>query len=158
RLRVLLLLLSLPLSPMAFASEPEEPEEGAVVEEVTKGWAPVGMRSGDLLLSWSRGEESNGPVRSPFDLDQIFIEQAPLGRITLRGTGEGESRKWALPPGGWIIQARPTLPKALLALYEQGRDQIAAGNLEEGAGSLRAAVEAAERQQNRLRTSWLQAR
>jgi tetratricopeptide (TPR) repeat protein len=136
------------------------PEEGAVVEEVSKGWAAerAGIRSCDLLLSWSRGEENSGPVRSPFDLGQLEMKQAPLGIVTLRGIREGVSREWILPPGRWGLKVRPTFPEALLALYKKGSQRIASGDFEKGTAYWLSAVEVFDRRKDSLRASWLQAR
>ncbi len=138
----------------------EEPEEGAVVEEVAPGSAAAraGLQPGDAILSWSRGDGLSGPVRSPFELPPVEIEQAPRGAVVLRGAREGASAEWTLPPGSWGIKARPTFPEPLLAVYRQGRDRIAAGDLAEGIGDWRSAVEAADRRQDSLRAAWLQSR
>jgi tetratricopeptide (TPR) repeat protein len=138
----------------------EEPEEGAVVEEVAPGSAAEksGIRPGDLVLSWSRDDETNGALGSAFDLDQVGVDQAPRGEVVLRGRREKENRQWALARGFWGIKARPTLPEALLAPFRQGRGRIAAGDLDGGARLWRSAVEAAEREQDPLRASWLQSR
>ncbi|HEX9941061.1 MAG TPA: CHAT domain-containing protein [Thermoanaerobaculia bacterium] len=153
-----LLTLSVLLAILVVA--PGEPEEGAVVEEATQGWAAerAGIQPGDLLLSWSRGSGNRGPVRSSFDLGQLEIEQAPFGMVTLRGTREGGSREWIVPPGRWGLRARPTLPEAILSLYGQGRNRIAAGDLEAGARLWHSAVEDAVRREDPLRAAWLQAR
>ncbi len=159
RVRVFFLLLGLsPLPAVLTAPMPDEPEEGAIVEEIMKGRAAdrAGIRPGDLLFSWSRGEGNGGPVRSPFDLGQLEVEQA-LGVVTLHGTRESESREWILPLGQWGLRARPTLSGALVALYQQGRERIAAGDFKAGAAHWRSAVEDIERK-DPLRAAWLQAR
>lgn len=152
---VLLLLLS-PLL-ITGSPTPGEPEEGAVVEEITKGWAAhrAGLWPGDLILSWSRGDGTSGPIRSD-DLDHIYIEQRPRGVVTLQGIRDGASREWILPPAAWDVSIRPTLPEPLLALYEQGLDRFATGDVEAGTRSWRTALEVAETRQDPLRASWLQ--
>jgi len=139
---------------------PGEPREGVVVEKVAPASAAesAGIRPGDLLLTWSRGEGNGGPIRSPFDLGRLKIEQAPRGELTLRGLREGQGREWRLPADSWGIKARPILPAALLALYRQGQDRIAGGDVEAGARHLRSALEAAERLKDPLRASWLEKR
>jgi CHAT domain-containing protein/tetratricopeptide (TPR) repeat protein len=148
------------LASLGAAHPPGEPEEGAMVEEVTKGYAAerVGIRPGDLLLSWSRGDDYSGPVRSPFDLGRLELEQAPRGVVTLYGTRGGGRQEWVLPPSRWGLRARPHLPEALLTLYEQGRNLIAVKDLEGGSRHWRSAVEAADSRKDPLRAAWLQAR
>jgi hypothetical protein len=127
--RVLALLAFSPFfSSFTAGSSPNEPAEGVVVEEVAPNSAAehAGIRSGDLLLSWSRGTGNGGPIRSPFELGLLEIELAPRGTVTLRGMREGASREWLLPIGDWGIKARPTCPGDLLTLYWLGRDRIAA--------------------------------
>lgn len=138
---------------------PGESENEAVVDAVGRGWAAdrAGLRPGDVILSWSRGAE-NGPVRTPFELAQVEINQAPLGRVTLLGSRNGETRAWVLPPGMWSLWARPGLPRSLLALYRQGESRIAAGDFEGGTRQWRSAMEAALRQNDPLRASWIEAR
>ncbi len=90
-LRALYLLLA--LSPLLIAAAPasSEPKEGAVVEEVTKGWEAhrAGLWPGDLILSWSRGDGTSGPIRSAFDFDHIVHRAEP----TRRGDSPGHTRR-----------------------------------------------------------------
>jgi len=145
---------------LATTPVPDEPEEGAVVEEATKGWAAdrAGLRPGDLLLSWSQENGSRRPVRSSFDLNQLEIEQAPFGVITLHGKREGRTHEWIVPPGAWGLQARPTFPEPLRALYKQGGERIAIVDLEAGVGYWSLAIESADRRKDLLRAAWLQGR
>src|SRR6516225_8042996 len=57
-------------------SKPALIDEGVVVDSVLPALAgaKAGMRPGDLLLHWSRGER-HGTVGSPFDLLYIMIEE-----------------------------------------------------------------------------------
>ncbi|HEX3126110.1 MAG TPA: tetratricopeptide repeat protein, partial [Thermoanaerobaculia bacterium] len=70
------------------------------------------------------------------------------------------SLNWILPPaaglGLWEIKARPTFPEALLALYRQGKNRIAAGDFVAGAQHWRSAVEAADQRNAPLLAAWLQ--
>ena len=155
-----LLALSPLLAALATTPVPGEPEEGTVIEEVDKGWAAdrAGIRAGDLIVTWSRGGEIGGPVRSPFDLHQLQVEQAPHGIVTLQGMREDRNMEWTLSPGSWYVEARPTFPEAILALYRQGREQISKGDLDGGAESWRSAIAAADRRNDPLGAAWLQGR
>ncbi|HXU29043.1 MAG TPA: tetratricopeptide repeat protein, partial [Thermoanaerobaculia bacterium] len=140
-------------------SVPGDPENDAVVDALSQGWAAdrAGIRPGDVVLSWSRGAE-RGSVRSPLELAQVEINQAPWGRVTLRGRRNGKPREWVVPPGSWCLWARPSLPAPLLGLYRSGRNRMAAGDFDAGVADWTAAVEAAVRRKDPLRASWLEAR
>jgi len=140
--------------------DPAKPDPGIVVEEVAPASAAesAGIRPGDVLLCWFREDGSDGPLGSPFHFGQVVIEQAPRGAVTLQGRREERDRQWTVEPGSWGIRARPTFAADLLKLYQEGRERIAAGDLETGAESWRSAVQIAARQENPLRAAWLQGR
>src|SRR6476646_3714892 len=52
---------------------------GVVIEKVEKNSEAekAGLREGDVLLRWSRGE-ARGQIESPYDLRRIEIEQAAI--------------------------------------------------------------------------------
>ena len=114
---------------------------GVFVEEVARNSAgeSAGIKSGDVLLSWVRTAsppanpaEALGVLGSPFDLAEIEIEEAPRGSVTLTGIRDGQSFSATLPPGEWKIMARPHVPEALLASYQEGIRLNAAKEIEKG--------------------------
>jgi CHAT domain-containing protein/Tfp pilus assembly protein PilF len=153
-------LFCLPLDSACAAGGSAVLAQGVVVEKI----APVstaeraGLQPGDELTAWSSESAGSGALRTPFDLGSVRIEQAPRGVVTLRGLREGEEKVWPLPPGVWGIEARPALTPDLLALYEQGLQRIATGDVDAGAALWRAVLESLERQASPEHTSWLEGR
>jgi CHAT domain-containing protein/tetratricopeptide (TPR) repeat protein len=124
------------------------PPGGVEIETVAPASpaAKAGAQIGDRLVSWSRAASAAAPaaageIRSPFDLALLLIEQTPRGAVSLHGRrGEAET-SWPLAgPPPWGAETLPALPAALLALYHEGRQRIAAGDLDAGAESWRAAA------------------
>ena len=117
--------------------------QGVLVEDVGRNSAgeAAGIRPGDVLLSWTRAAipslsvpEAKGDLRSPFDLAEVELEEAPRGTVTLAGIRERISKKFSatLAPGDWKISIRPQMSDALLVGYEDGRRRIAANDTEAG--------------------------
>jgi CHAT domain-containing protein/Tfp pilus assembly protein PilF len=107
--------------------------QGVVVEEVSKGseGERAGLRPGDLLTGWSRGE-AQGRIDSPFDFEDIQAEQAPRGIVTLRGMRASEEQTWRLGQPMWDVSIHPELSPQLLEIYRRARD-AAAGQEASGA-------------------------
>ncbi len=59
-------------------------------------------------------------------------------------------------PAAYAAEIIPTLEPDLLALYEQGRQRIASGDLDAGAALWRSAIESLERQAALQQASWLE--
>jgi CHAT domain-containing protein/tetratricopeptide (TPR) repeat protein len=114
---------------------------GIVVEAVAKNSEAekAGLQEGDTLLTWSRGD-AKGEIESPFHLEDIEVEQAPQGNVTLEGLRGAQSRAWTVGPDDWGIKARPNLSENLLAIYRDGRQLAKAGKLEEAAARWQAAA------------------
>jgi CHAT domain-containing protein/Tfp pilus assembly protein PilF len=102
---------------------------GVVVETISPNSAPAraGLLSGDVVLSWSRvalvGSKASAVgsrTDSPFDLEEVRVEQAPRGVITLIGKRDSKAMTWLIEPGDWTIEARPNLPSDLLRIYLEG--------------------------------------
>lgn len=55
-------------------------------EEVIKDSAAekAGFQAGDVLLAWNR-DDATGNIESPFDASSLAIEQAPRGKVSLKG-------------------------------------------------------------------------
>jgi CHAT domain-containing protein/Tfp pilus assembly protein PilF len=162
---VLLILSALTLSLLqAHAAAPGAPEEGAVVEEVTAGWAgaAAGLQPGDIILSWScpasppaLPQPSSGIVRSPYDLLPLEIEEAPRRAVTLRGQRGDREITWILTTSEWGIAARPGLPKPLEAVYVEGKASLAAGDLPAAERLWRSAAESAQAAGEERLAAWL---
>lgn len=116
-----------------------------VVEKIRTGSTPdqVGLRVGDLLVSWSReiltastAEPAAGELESPFDLVDVWIEQVPRGEVTLRGWRGARAISIVIPagsPSDWKdMNVAPFFRGETQALYVRGKERIAAGDLEGG--------------------------
>jgi CHAT domain-containing protein/Tfp pilus assembly protein PilF len=103
---------------------------GVVVEEVTKNFAgdKAGLKEGDLLLAWSRGE-SKGKVESPFDFSWIELEQEPRGTVILEGLRGSEKKAWTMGPDTWGVKVRPQLEASVLSVYGEAQDLAASGKV-----------------------------
>jgi CHAT domain-containing protein/Tfp pilus assembly protein PilF len=132
--------------------------ERLVVEEIAPGSAgeQAGLQAGDELIAWSGEGGASGALRTPFDLGDVKIEQAPRGTVVLQGFRGSEERVWRVPPGSWGIEARPAFAPDLLMLYTQGRQRIASGELDAGAAVWRSLLESLERQAVPEPESWLE--
>lgn len=128
RLGLGLLALVLTGSPVAAAG-------GVVIKQIEGGGAAqlAGLKAGDRLLTWNRGEEPENPgaggkFHSPLDLKVIEIREAPLGPITLTGEGTRGAFSLALPPGTWGISSRPVLDAGTLDVYQEAEKQADDGD------------------------------
>ncbi|HTC91963.1 MAG TPA: CHAT domain-containing protein [Terriglobales bacterium] len=112
----------------------EELKSGIIVEKVEKNFEgeKAGLKEGDVLLSWSRGE-AKGELVSPFDLMAIEVEQAPRGTVTIQGRRSNEQQSWTLGEYPWFVETRPVLPQNLSALYLEGQELAKAGKVHEAA-------------------------
>ena len=122
-----------------FSDETPMQEVGVVIEEVTPEslGAHAGLQAGDLLLSWCRVASSSdssclseGRFESPFDFEEMDIEQAPRGGVRVGGKRTTESTIWVLLPGAQSVEVRPVLPENLYDLYQEGRSLAAANRLD----------------------------
>src|SRR5215212_523570 len=106
---------------------------GVIVEEVGQGSAleRAGLRPGDLVLSWAR-EGDTGEIRTVFDWMQVKAEQAPRGTVRLGGERGGAAVSFAVARGDWDARMRPRITADLLPAYTEGRQRIAAGDVEGG--------------------------
>ena len=119
----------------------QTPPRGVVVEEVGKSSAgeKAGIKPGDVVLSWVRAAappanpvEARGEIGSPFELDEVEMEQGPRGEVRLLGTRDGASFSVLVAPGAWAITVRPNLVEPRLSAYQQGKDLIAAKQIDKG--------------------------
>jgi len=131
-----------------------ELKPGVVVEDVIKGSdaEKMGFASGDVILSWVRGEQ-HGLIESPFDLLEVEIEELPHGAVTLEGLGATVAKSWVWPSpvamvqeGKWGLAARPNFTGSLLAGYQAGEAAAAAGKKAEAGEKWQATAAEAEQQ------------
>lgn len=96
---------------------------GIVVEKVAKGLAAekAGIRTGDILLRWSRGD-LQGSIDSPFDLTPVEFEQAKRAPVVLIGARGAEQETWSLGANDWGLQTRPNFQGSLLSAYQRGAE------------------------------------
>jgi hypothetical protein len=104
--------------------------DGVVVEKLTRASeaAASGIKPGDVLRSWSRGN-SSGTIESPFALLKLEIEQAPLGAVTLEGVRAAEAHSWQLGQDAWEVATRPNFSPSELKLLNQSRQFSLQGNI-----------------------------
>jgi CHAT domain-containing protein/Tfp pilus assembly protein PilF len=116
-------------------------QRGAVVEEVIKDSAAekAGFQAGDILLAWNR-DDATGNIESPFDVSSLAIEQAPRGKVSLKGLRGAAESIWILEPGSWGLKTRPILPQDLLSSYLEGRKLAQSGKWIEAAEQWRMAA------------------
>lgn len=126
-----------PLVPSAFSQQAgfsTSPilEKGVIVESITENQEgeKAGIRPGDALLSWSRGD-AKGEIQSPFDLHVIRTEQASRGPLRLIGLRGSAKRSWLVGSDQWGLLTRPNLQGELLSIYERGQQLTHAGKLDE---------------------------
>ena len=124
------------------SSKPPAAEPGIVVETVEQGYeaANAGIQPGDVLRSWERPanppanpEAAMGLFRSPFDVFEVEIEQAPRARTTtVVLTREGKRISTPILQFQWRVETRPAFSSAWLARYEQGKQLVDAKDLAGG--------------------------
>ena len=108
----------------------EDPETaGAVIESVTpeSPGEKAGLQPGDLILSWSCAASppafpraAGGPIRSPYDLLPLEIEEAPRRAVMLHGKRGNQDMVWTLRAGEWGVKVRPKLPVGLAPIDLEG--------------------------------------
>jgi CHAT domain-containing protein/Tfp pilus assembly protein PilF len=117
RCRAIFALVLLCVSSLSMAQPPwyESPGHAVVVESVVKGAqaARLGVRPGDLILRWTRGE-LRGDFDSPFTLSYIAVEQASRGAVTVYGRRGTRPCIWTFNSAPWGLQTRPEFSDASL--------------------------------------------
>jgi tetratricopeptide (TPR) repeat protein len=110
-------------------ARPAFADQGIVVVSVSKysEAANVGIKAGDVLLSWTRGSR-NGTFESPFDLMRIEVEQSPLGTVLIEGIRHSQRQRWELWQD-WGITSRPAFTPGDLGQYARSRALAEKGEL-----------------------------
>lgn len=123
------------------AASAPEPAGAIFVGEIATG-SPLhaaGLRVGDRLLAWSRGE-AGGAIDSFDDLPRLEIEQAPLGAVEVQAEREGEALRFTLAENNWRVRLRPALDPAQQELYRRAFAGEPADAPEEAIESLEASL------------------
>jgi CHAT domain-containing protein/Tfp pilus assembly protein PilF len=90
-----------------------------VVEKVEKGSAAeqAGIKKGDVILSWSRGDEG-GKLDTPFVKSYVSLQQLYFGNVVMRGLHGGDGKKWQLGENETLgVRTRPNFTSHLLRVY-----------------------------------------
>jgi len=149
---------------LAAAPLPAATPGDAIVETIAKDslGEKAGLQAGDVILSWSRAASppantvgAKGGIDWPFDLDEVEVEQAPRGEITLYGLRGRKKMTWILPRGAWDFDTRPALPRELMSLHQRALSLAESKNLKEAANVWREAAEKSALMANTRITIWL---
>jgi CHAT domain-containing protein/Tfp pilus assembly protein PilF len=129
-------------------------KEGLVVAEVTRNAEAdqIGLRIGDILIGWRQGAR-HGNFKSPFDISELFLDQAPRDPIIVRGWRKQRRQNWVFHSDTWGFSVRPNLSGRLLSAYIQGQNLMGDGRVVEAIDYFRTA--AFEHRNNR--DEWLSA-
>jgi CHAT domain-containing protein/Tfp pilus assembly protein PilF len=136
------------------------PQRGIIVESVEQGSAAekAGIKAGDMLLSWKR-ESSGGVFRTPFDLFDVEMNEAPKGTVTLtlkRGVAVSE---FQLASADWEIDTTNLIACSAKAVecwnaFRAGEEACAGKEWEESIKCYDKAIECAAL--NKLESAWIQ--
>jgi tetratricopeptide (TPR) repeat protein len=105
------------------------PARGVVVERVRPALlgAAAGVRTGDVLLAWSRPQTKAGepPVggsfETPFDVVWVETEEAPRGPVRVVALRGDRELSLTMPIWRWGISARPDLSPLEVRTLEEAR-------------------------------------
>ncbi len=139
--------LALIASSLGIATPTSTPA-GVVVEKVVPGFdaAKAGIQPGDILLTWARAANppanpaaASGTFRSPFDVLEVYIDQAPRAKTLALGLQrEGKTISTSIAQYPWRLDTRPAFSAKWLPRYEEGRSAIEKGDLAKGSDIWRA--------------------
>ncbi len=137
------------------------PTRAVVIEATDTSSAAhrAGILPGDVFTSWElvvpvpQGTPSvAGQLASPFDLEDVEIEQAPRGTVTLRGYRGDRELAVPIPQGRWRLQARPSLTPETLDRHAAARRAASAGRIDEAVAAWKMAARTAE---DEAASAWL---
>lgn len=117
---------------VCFSASPRRAGGCTIVERLTPGGAGVkaGIQVGDTIEHWELAPHTSGSLATPFDLWEVELEQAPRGRVTLRGRSGRDSIQWTLPPGEWGIIVRPDLRGDALIAHDRASSLLKRGDVD----------------------------
>lgn len=153
---IALVILAAVLTCPPLLAEADEPRNGLIVLSTPPQGSPAdaGILPGDVLLTWHR--ETGGPFRWPSGLAEVESEQAPHGRVVLRGMRGNELKRWDMPALPWGLRTRPALGGSpVLVFYEEGARLLAARDVQGGLEAWMAGVGVADRSGDTLAAAWL---
>lgn len=140
-------LLCAPGAPLRAAGDAPAPPSPLTVEALdADSWAAAaGLEAGDEIAAATLEAEAGlalerrqVPLRYPFEIEALFIEETPRRAVVLHGSRGGAPREWSLPRGASLAGAgllvRPALPPPLLDLYREARKRLGEGRLADAAG------------------------
>ena len=136
---------------------------GVVVESLEPGGAAekAGLKAGDVLLSWERAanlpanpEPASGEFRTPFDLRETEIEQAPRGSLKICVVREERSFEVEIPPGDWKAKTRPELSDHDRADYELAVQKLDGETPEAAIGLFENLASGAAKQEDFTLAAW----
>jgi CHAT domain-containing protein len=140
---------------------------GIIVESVDEpsATARAGILPGDRLVSWERPaappgspELADGAFRTPFDLDEVVLEQAPRGPVRIELVRDGETLHVEVPVGEWRLAVRPVLEEPLLSAYLKAVEALDSEDPSAGLDALRVLAEDQSEAGNAELAAWLHAR
>jgi len=158
------ILLAAAFASIGGRSGADTPRTGVVIETVEAGGAAAaaGLRPNDLLRSWARRGPDAGPgedqgqFTSPFQIPEVEMEQAPLGRVSVVLERARARLSLDLPPGRWMMRARPGFAGDVLSTYGMAAGAVKAADRKRAADSLRELASRADL--SRVETAWLRQR
>lgn len=133
------------------------PPSGVVVDSADENSPPAiaGVRAGDVLVGWERAANppanaapARGVFTTPMDVEDVCLEEADRGKLTLVVFREGKSLPFRIPTGYWDafelltqkpqLKLRPVLDKKSLEGYLEGLSLSQGKDGEQGYASWRA--------------------
>ena len=146
------------------------PANGTVIQKIAPYLPPsipLPLQPGDVMIGWSRtGADgavvAEGATPSFFDIRYAMLEHLPRGgfHVTVR---RGEATlTLPIPAGAWpfMMEVRPVMPPAAVALYERGQARLAEKAVDEAVAHWREAIAAlrADPSSEPSAACWVQAR
>ena len=153
------------VTPVGFAGTKRTAQPlGVVVESVDKGYAAdrAGIRPGDVLLSWTRAANppanptgASGDFRSPFDVEEIEIDQVPRGRLTLLVLRPNQRLSLRISAARWHLQTRPRFSERWRTAYLEAKRVLESRDIQKGSELFRSLATELSRSGDRMSSAWV---